>query len=75
MNSAVVAIIGLAVFYLAYRYYSPFIAEKVFGLDDSLVTPANEFSDGKDFVPTPRVSYLPGAKNGINVLHLRIHLL
>ncbi|MCH7575359.1 MAG: carbon starvation protein A [Candidatus Marinimicrobia bacterium] len=54
MNSAIVALIGLAVFYLAYRYYSVFIGEKIFGLDEELVTPAHEFSDGTDFVPTPK---------------------
>jgi len=40
------------VFSLAYRFYSRFIAEKVFQLDDSIPTPAVVKNDGKDFVPT-----------------------
>src|SRR5699024_3617698 len=37
---------------LGYRYYSKYIAEKIFRLDPNYVTPAHEFEDGVDFVPT-----------------------
>jgi carbon starvation protein len=37
---------------LAYRYYSAFIAAKVVTLNDSRLTPAHEFNDGKDYHPT-----------------------
>jgi len=43
---------ALSVFALAYRFYSKYIAEKVFVLDDSRVTPAVRINDGKDYVPT-----------------------
>lgn len=43
---------ALCCFALGYRFYSKFIAEKVFELDDSKPTPAHLMSDGKDFVPT-----------------------
>ncbi|MBO8172758.1 MAG: carbon starvation protein A [Bacillaceae bacterium] len=54
MNSAVIAIIGMLVFYLGYRYYSKFIAEKIYRLDPNYVTPAHQFNDGVDFVPTKK---------------------
>src|SRR5574341_2125541 len=37
---------------VAYRFYSKFIAEKVFKLDGNRKTPAEINNDGKDFVPT-----------------------
>lgn len=52
MNGILVAIIGIVVLALGYRYYSKFIAEKIFRLDPNFVTPAHEFEDGVDFVPT-----------------------
>lgn len=39
-------------FAVAYRFYSKFIAQKVFELDDKIPTPAVVKNDGKDFVPT-----------------------
>jgi len=44
----------LAVLAVAYRYYSAFLAARVAVLDDSRVTPAHEFHDGQNFVPTNR---------------------
>lgn len=46
------AIVGLLVFALGYRYYSKFVAEKIFRLDPDYVTPAHKYKDGVDFVPT-----------------------
>ncbi len=54
MNSAVLAIFALFSFYLGYRFYSRFISDKIYGLDESIITPAHEFEDGIDFVPTKR---------------------
>ena len=54
MNSAYLAAIALLSFYLGYRFYSRFISDKILGLDEDLTTPAHEFSDGIDFVPTKR---------------------
>lgn len=39
-------------FYLGWHFYSRYIAEKVFKLDPSFRTPAHEFEDGTDYVPT-----------------------
>ncbi|MFD1849234.1 carbon starvation protein A [Oceanobacillus bengalensis] len=52
MNAILVAIIGMVVFALGYRYYSKFVAEKIFKLDPNYVTPAHQYKDGVDFVPT-----------------------
>lgn len=46
---------ALCTFATGYRFYSKFIAEKVFALDDSRVTPAHKLNDGKDFEPTNKV--------------------
>ena len=37
---------------VAYRFYSKFIAAKVFALDANRATPAERLADGRDFVPT-----------------------
>ena len=52
MPAILVALAVLGVFYLAYRYYSKYLAENVYKLDKDFVTPAHEFEDGVDFVPT-----------------------
>lgn len=39
-------------FCVGYRFYSKFIAQRVFELNDSNTTPAQRVDDGKDFVPT-----------------------
>ncbi|OGP56687.1 MAG: hypothetical protein A2V67_12970 [Deltaproteobacteria bacterium RBG_13_61_14] len=52
VNSLVIVAICLAGFGLAYRFYSRYLAERVLGLDPSRKTPAQEFEDGIDFVPT-----------------------
>ncbi|MDF0725699.1 carbon starvation protein A [Cytobacillus sp. S13-E01] len=52
MNSIWLAIIGMVVFALGYRYYSKFVAEKIYRLDPNYVTPAHKYQDGVDFVPT-----------------------
>jgi carbon starvation protein len=54
MTAALVAIFGMVVFALGYRYYSTFIAEKIYRLDPNFKTPAHEFNDGVDFVPTKK---------------------
>ncbi|TQR34510.1 carbon starvation protein A [Campylobacter sp. MIT 99-7217] len=43
---------AICIYMIGYRFYSRFIAEKVFELDDKRATPALINNDGKDFVPT-----------------------
>ncbi|MBI3758089.1 MAG: carbon starvation protein A [Deltaproteobacteria bacterium] len=45
---------ALCVYAIGYRFYSSFIAAKVFALDDAHETPAIRRNDGRDFVPTNR---------------------
>lgn len=52
MNAAVVCIAGLAVFALGYRFYSRYLAKRVFELRDDEPVPARELEDGIDYVPT-----------------------
>lgn len=52
INAIWLVIAAACSFAVAYRFYSKFIAEKIFELDDSRTTPAIELNDGKDFVPT-----------------------
>jgi carbon starvation protein len=53
MNAAVLALLVLVAFALGYRFYSRFLARKLFGLDANERVPATEFRDGVDYVPTP----------------------
>jgi len=53
MNVLVILGVSAAVFFLGYRFYARFI-EKVFDVDGSHVTPAEEINDGVDYVPTRR---------------------
>ena len=43
---------ALCVYFIAYRFYSKYIAEQVLQLDDSRPTPAVRHNDGMDYVPT-----------------------
>ncbi|SFJ46398.1 carbon starvation protein [Halobacillus dabanensis] len=52
MSGIWLAVVGGLVFFLGYRYYSKFIAEKIYRLDPNYVTPAHKYKDGVDFVPT-----------------------
>lgn len=54
MSAVVVVLLGIGAMALGYFIYSKFIAERVFGLDPNFRTPAHEFEDGVDFVPTNR---------------------
>jgi carbon starvation protein len=54
MSAILLAVIGLFGFLTGYRVYSKFIAERVYRLDPNFRTPAHEFEDGVDYVPTNR---------------------
>ena len=40
------------IYSFAYRFYSLFIANKVFELDERRLTPSHRLNDGLDYVPT-----------------------
>ncbi|MFO8045012.1 MAG: carbon starvation protein A [Halomonas sp.] len=54
MSAIVLLVLGLAAMAAGYFVYSKFIAEKIYRLDPDFKTPAHEFEDGVDFVPTNR---------------------
>ncbi len=43
---------AVCTYLIAYRFYSRFIAEDIFGLDATRATPAERLDDGRDYVPT-----------------------
>lgn len=52
MPAIVLVVIVLGIFFVGYRYYSSYLANKVYGLDPAFVTPAHSLQDGVDFLPT-----------------------
>ena len=54
ISSAWFLVAALCIYALGYRFYSRFLAERVFRLDAARPTPAHSLRDGKDFVPTNR---------------------
>ncbi len=52
MPAIVVAAVVGVMFYLGYRYYSVYLQHHVYGVDPAFVTPAHQYADGVDFVPT-----------------------
>ena len=55
MNATILALIGLSCIYLGYRFYSKFIAEKIYQLDPNFETPSHAQRDDIDYVPTNRI--------------------
>ncbi|QJD98657.1 carbon starvation protein A [Massilia forsythiae] len=54
INAVWVVMAAVCVYLIAYRFYSLYIADKVFGLDPKRQTPAYKYNDGLDYVPTNR---------------------
>ena len=54
MHALPLLIITLCLMALAYRYYSAFLASKVFALDDTRLTPARRHPDGQNYHPTSK---------------------
>ena len=52
MDSVFLVAMGIAAGAFGWFVYSKFIANRVFKLDPDFITPAHEFNDGTDFVPT-----------------------
>lgn len=52
INATWLVVAAGCTFAVAYRFYSKYIADRLFALDDTRATPAVEINDGKDFVPT-----------------------
>ncbi len=54
MSSLLLLVMGLAAFLTGYMLYSRYLATHIYRLDPDYVTPAHEFEDGVDYVPTNR---------------------
>src|ERR1022692_136772 len=54
ISAAWLVIAALCTYFIAYRFYSLFIAEKVLGVNAARQTPAYRRNDGLDYVPTNR---------------------
>jgi len=54
MNSVVVLIISLAVFFIGYRLYAGYIDKKIIKADPKRATPAKMYMDGVEFMPTSK---------------------
>jgi carbon starvation protein len=54
INAAWLVIAALCIYFIAYRFYALFIANKVLGVDSTRQTPAYRHNDGLDYVPTNR---------------------
>ena len=52
MTGILIVLFGIVGLCFGWFVYSKFIAEKIFGLDPNFRTPAHEFNDGTDYVPT-----------------------
>src|SRR5881296_2040850 len=52
VNAAWLLTAAVCTYAVGYRFYSKFLATRVFGLDDRRATPAERCSNGRDFVPT-----------------------
>src|SRR5687767_7081739 len=54
ISAAWLVVAAVCTYLVAYRFYSRFIAAKVFGLDPRRATPAERLNNGRDFHPTSR---------------------
>ncbi|WP_151868240.1 carbon starvation CstA family protein [Acinetobacter soli] len=52
VNAVWLVLAAICVYSIAYRFYSLFIATKVFELNSRRLTPAHRLTDGLDYVPT-----------------------
>ena len=54
ISAAWLVLAAVGTYLVAYRFYSRFLADRVFGLNDRRATPAERLANGRDFVPTSR---------------------
>ena len=52
MSAIVLLVVGVSAFLTGYLVYSRYIARRIYQLDPDFVTPAHQFEDGVDYVPT-----------------------
>jgi len=54
VSAAWLVLAAVGTYLIGYRFYSRFLATRIFGLTNRRATPAERLSNGRDFVPTTR---------------------
>jgi carbon starvation protein len=54
VNAAWLVIAAVCIYFISYRFYGLFVANKLLGVDSARQTPAYRHNDGLDYVPTNR---------------------
>lgn len=54
MNAIILIVAGLLIYFLGYRFYAKFLAEKIFKLNPDAPVPSHTMEDGVDYLPTNR---------------------
>ena len=54
MSAIALLVVGVFAFLTGYQVYSRYLAKRIYRLDPDFVTPAHEFEDGVDYLPTNR---------------------
>src|ERR1700757_1152232 len=54
VNAAWLVVAAVCVYFIAYRFYGLFVADRALGVDATRPTPAYRHNDGLDYVPTNR---------------------
>ena len=54
VNAAWLVVAAVCVYFIAYRFYGLFVANRALGVDATRTTPASRHNDGLDYVPTNR---------------------
>ena len=54
ISAAWLVLAAIGTYLVGFRFYSRFLADRVFGLNDRRATPAERLTNGRDFVPTSR---------------------
>jgi carbon starvation protein len=54
ISAAWLVLAAAGTYLIAFRFYSRFLADRVFGLNDRRATPAERLANGRDYVPTSR---------------------
>ncbi len=53
MSPSIIVLFVFVFYFLGYKFYSKFLATKIFELRKDALTPAHRLKDGVDYVPTP----------------------
>jgi carbon starvation protein len=54
ISAAWLVLAAVGTYLIGFRFYSRFLADRVFGLNDRRATPAERLANGRDYVPTSR---------------------